>query len=500
LTVAASGRILDVREESRMRREITAIVAVLVIAAAAPRASADTLHESGPIRAAGAGGVGYVSWRIDVSDGTITTYRSPAAGLTDLSVTALDLVPLWLRGDLADLLSRLMPVDQAAIAQAIVDLDDPRLLDEVAYAFAYLSPEQIAVSRAYLDIVVENARWVYDVDPLLDYVTLVDVGTPGVDEDFYTSAEYEVLRSGVATTVSLPREVYYESVVHPVLQDERLLRVLPVEGIHDPSGSFWRSYAFEDDEESSYERPYFLDHPARIEDADLAAMDFGGPAAGTVLTGPGRSYSTVIRDPASGAPVLLEFVGQGGGCCSDAVPNPNGQVLVATIALERAAAAGDDALLVALLGAGPGNRTVRGTMLASSDFSDTVGMRILVVRDRIPYGLSTDPVEDALATLAIAPVDVVDSASFLALGLVTTEAPLMPAAYAKIVVPSDQPLPVYEALETRADDIAEYVRRGGTFEMHGDSTVDWTGLAMPFGIDAAPLDGSRSPASRSSPR
>jgi hypothetical protein len=184
--------------------------------------------------------------------------------------------------------------------------------------------------------------------------------------------------------------------------------------------------------------------------------------------------------------VLLEFVGEGGGCCSDGVPNPNGHVYVTTLALERAAASGDDELLHALLGAGPGNVPLRPDMLASSSMSDTVDMRILVVRDRIPYGLGSDPVQDGLAGLGIAPVDVIDSATFASLALVTTAAPFMPADYVKIVVPSDQPVELYTVLRGRAADLAEYVRRGGTFEFHGDSSADWTDLEMPFGIDASP--------------
>ncbi len=462
------------------------VLLACIVMVATSAARADTLSEQGRIPSGGVESVGFVAWRVDAADGSITEARSATAGLSARSQEALEIVPAWIRGDLADLLSRVSIVDQTFIADTILGLTDPRILDEVAYTFAYLAPEQLEASRPYLDLVVENAQWIYDLDPLLDYVTLVDEGIAGVDADWYTTAEYVVLVDGVETVVRLPRELYYATIVHPVLGGERLLRVLPPEGVHDPAGLSWRSYAWQDDGQMSYERPLFMNEPVRIEQEDLAAMDFGGPAATSVLTGPVRSYGDVIRDAASGDPVLLEFVGEGGGCCSDSVPNPNGHVFATTLALERAAAAGDDDLLRALLGAGPGNVALRPDLLASSSLGDAVDMRILVVRDRIPYGLGSDPVQDGLEALAIAPVDVVDSATFATLPLVTTAAPFMPDTYTKIVVPSDQPVELYGVLRDRADDLYEFVRRGGTFEFHGDSSEDWTDLEMPFGIDASP--------------
>lgn len=471
-------------------KRIAVVAAIVLSASAAGSAAADTLSSEGRIAAKGADAVGYAAWRISAADGSITEVRSLSAGLTDPAREALGLVPAWIRGDLADLLARLMPMDQTVIAAAIMDLDDPLLLDEVAYAFAYLAPEQYDVSRSYLDLVEENARWVYEMDPRLDYVDLVEVGRAGVDDDWHTTAEYVVMRDGVEETYRLPRRVYYEHVVHPVLDGERFVPVDPVAGLITADGLFWRRYTWLDGDDDSYQRPWYLNDPVRIEEADLATTDFSGSAAGSVLTGPDRSHSSVIRDAASGAPVLLEFVGQGGGCCSNSVPNPNGNVFATTLALERAAAAGDDELLRALLAAGPGNRRIRSNLLASTRTSDTAEMSILVVRDQVPYGLSSDPVEAALVDLDIAPVVVMGSAGFSTLDLVTSAEPFMPTDYVKIVVPSDQPLELYGVLRDRADDLSEYVRRGGTFELHGDSSVDWTDLAMPFGIDAAPFDGS----------
>ena len=141
--------------------------------------------------------------------------------LTDLARQAVDAAPLWLQDDLATNLGRLDSELQDELGALVVDLEDPYLTDEVAFAIAHTSPEVLAWRRFYPQLFVDNAALVYARDPDLAYVELVDVGEPGVDPDYYTTATYTVgLEDGSVVERTIDPEVYYWYVVHPRLEDE----------------------------------------------------------------------------------------------------------------------------------------------------------------------------------------------------------------------------------------------------------------------------------------
>jgi hypothetical protein len=127
---------------------------------------------------------------------------------------------------------------------------------------------------------------------------------------------------------------------------------------------------------------------------------------------------------------------------------------------------------------------------------------VLIVRDRVPFDLGSDPNELVLQSGGYT-VEVVDSATFSAMEIIVEEAvdpdPEVdgdeyvrhhPNGFSKIVVPSDQPLALYEALVDKTEEIESFVDYGGVLELHLATRPDddWSGLRMPTGIHGGPQD------------
>jgi len=187
---------------------------------------------------------------------TVTiTHTGPE--LTELALDAIDAAPLWLQADLAFTLRKLDSTLQDDIGAAIVDLDDPYLTDEVAFTIARSAPEYLESSGFYPQLFVENAQLIYDRDPELAYVQLDDIGEPGVDADYETTATYQAEIDEVQVERTLDRETYYWYLVHPRMEDEYPLYVDPwaycgnSECASNPEdGSFWRDFLWDGAAES----------------------------------------------------------------------------------------------------------------------------------------------------------------------------------------------------------------------------------------------------------
>ena len=150
------------------------------------------------------------------------------ATLTELALEAVDLAPDWLRDDLIIGFDQLDSEDlQNEYALLITDEGDHYLIDEIAFSIAHTSPEVLNSGSFHPELLRINAEHVYLRDPDLDYVTLDDVGEPGVDADYYTTATYQVGQydeeTGQTEVVeqTIDRDVYYWYVVHPRGEDER---------------------------------------------------------------------------------------------------------------------------------------------------------------------------------------------------------------------------------------------------------------------------------------
>jgi hypothetical protein len=146
----------------------------------------------------------------DVTSNVTIDLETPSP-LTDLAAEAVALAPLWLQHDLALSFQRVEDALQDDLAQVVVDENDPYLVDEIAFAIAHLSPQVLESQRFFPQLLTENAQLVYARDADLDYVQLEDVGEPGVDADYYTTATYRVqTEDGTIETRTIEKEVYSE--------------------------------------------------------------------------------------------------------------------------------------------------------------------------------------------------------------------------------------------------------------------------------------------------
>ena len=205
--------------------------------------------------------------------GPVSASLSPLDGaapsLTELAAEAVAVSPAWLQDDLTLAFMRLDDRDADELAAVIVDLDEPWLIDEVAFAVAHTSPELTRQRNFYPELFVENARYIYEVDPHLDYVDLVESGEAGVDSDWTTTVTYRVaegpVEDGIFLDVELPPELYYWYVVHPRIEDEGayyidawdVCRNVGLEcEVAPEEGSFWRSFLWDQAAEQCPEGDY----------------------------------------------------------------------------------------------------------------------------------------------------------------------------------------------------------------------------------------------------
>ena len=178
------------------------------------------------------------------------------APLTALGLEAVAIAPAWLRHDLGIALRGQAAARADELAALLTEADDPRLLDEIAFSIAHTSPEVMADEGFYPELLSLNAELIYEHDASLDYVELVDTGTPGTDDDFWTTASYTYRQKGgdlVERTID--RDIYYWFVVHPKLEDESPWFIDSWQVCNDSStlecaaapdeGWFWREFLWD---------------------------------------------------------------------------------------------------------------------------------------------------------------------------------------------------------------------------------------------------------------
>ena len=178
----------------------------------------------------------------------LTVAYEPVA-LTAAAREAVALAPRWVQDDLVINLSTLESIVQDELASLLIELDDARLIDEVAFAIAHTSPEILAHYWFFSELFVLNARLLYEYDPHLQYVDIVDEGVPGEDPDFYSTTTYRIENDdGTIEEVTIDPETYYWYIVHPRLEDE-----LPVyvdgwtsgRAVRPDEGWFWREFLWD---------------------------------------------------------------------------------------------------------------------------------------------------------------------------------------------------------------------------------------------------------------
>jgi hypothetical protein len=116
--------------------------------------------------------------------------------------------------------------------------------DEIAFSIAHIPNENLkAMNNNQIQLVVDNAELIYEIDQHLDYVEVIE-------KSDYTTTRYRFGEPGNVVERELPRDIYYWFLVHPKITDENVYYIHPDDtdpnNPTDPAngGRFWREYLF----------------------------------------------------------------------------------------------------------------------------------------------------------------------------------------------------------------------------------------------------------------
>lgn len=201
--------------------------------------------------------------RCDPSTLTLADTLEPDYGLTGNARAAVQAAPRWLRPSLVDNLSELTASKQDVYADMILAPSDARLRDETAFQVAHISPGHLLIMNP--EVITGNLDSLFAIDDDLEYVQIVDYGSPDSD-DYYSTTRYKALDEGSLVEFELPREIYYWYVVHPRGTDE-LAKII--------YGKFWREYLYYNNGTTSYtENPDTPSDPYPLLRDVLADIDY----------------------------------------------------------------------------------------------------------------------------------------------------------------------------------------------------------------------------------
>ena len=166
--------------------------------------------------------------------------------LPQVAQDAVEMVPLWLRDNLTRKFVELDNSYAITYGNLIKGVTDPDHVDEVAFAIAHTSKAALQNNRVFPAMFKENAKFIYENEPHLDYVEMTEVNDPELGR--YTTVTYTD-RTGAQ--IQLPRHLYYWFIVHPKVSDELPSFINPdgVQGTgqeyqQPPTGVFWREWLF----------------------------------------------------------------------------------------------------------------------------------------------------------------------------------------------------------------------------------------------------------------
>lgn len=394
---------------------------------------------------------------VRLDGGSYVTELTPQAMVALEAEQALDLVPDWLRMELYDMFTRMSTGQQEVWGQLIVDIQDPRIIDEVAFTIAHSSKDVLRAADPQLYI--KNAQILYQISPEIPYADIVDHGVPGQDPDYYSTVRYKTIRGGVLDEYELPRDIYYWYVVHPKHGDETPSMSPTLTWNTSTYGFFWREYLFYNpSEEFDYTNYYLNKSPNWIAAEDI---DGWGPSATGYLTDGDKGYRAAIMMSGSDSekPLLCEY------------PWSLSRVVVTTMNAERAYAAGKPKMLENLVMRSAGIYGPPSEILGR-DFNDYVG----VVDDTGDPNI-VGPIQEVLESNDI-PYEMFTSDDFII---------RFWGRCSKVIIASNQSRAFYEALA--GENVVSQIRswmNGSTvvFQFHGACAPEnaWGDLDLPFGL------------------
>jgi len=381
---------------------------------------------------------------IDNSDYIVKT--SIFFELSDTQKDALERVPDWMHEDFIDAMRRL-EAEGDFYADFLLAVEEPLWWDEVAFIISHTAIGLLTANYFDPEIIIKNVELIYMIDPDLQYVDIVDHGTPGVDKDFYSTTKYRIKDGEDFIWMEIDKDVYYWFVVHPKMSDEDPSWSSEVSDRSSTYGYFWREYLyFNPNENYDYQKYYLLNHPNEIKEEDV--NDWGYSAQGYLKDFTSENPEKIITNE-NGDPVFVEY------------PYGLGTIFATTMPLEEAYINGNKLLL-------------ENTLIYSNcEKTLSTNAKIAIIKDRDPFGSKT--IEAALTELGYS-YDVYSS-SDLAEDVITFD------NYGKVIIPSGQSLDFYQILSDNAGKIHGWVNYyDRTFEFHGaveDSSDDWAGIVMP---------------------
>jgi len=376
---------------------------------------------------------------------------------------AVNIAPEWLRVGLIDTFITLSETDGEAFAEMILNPEDDRYTDELAFLVAMTSADTLNQSNI-VELFEENVRLIYEFDAFLDYVEVVDSGSVG-DDDYYTTVSYIVLDEGVPTEYELPKDIYYWYIVSPRLDHEDIKYVDPATGSGkspDDGGLFYRNYFMYDaDGEQSYTTPYFMRYPNIITEAMLQDWSVGGGASSASTYFSARDiYNIDAAYHENGEPVTVEYA------------YGKGTVIATTMAMISQCGGGDCEMLDNFLAYGCG------------DMELPVDSKIMIVTDNVKGKISTEGlIANQLSNLGYSDVDQLTLTQFLALDATGL------AEYSKIILHDYLEHETYEAFDDSVKghpDLFDWVNGGyNVLEMHLGGPVDISDLTFIGGYQVA---------------
>ncbi|MGM0595636.1 MAG: transglutaminase domain-containing protein [Myxococcota bacterium] len=371
------------------------------------------------------------------------------------AASAFELVPNWIKPDLYAVFIRMNEYKQKLMAALLKSLvsEEPHLIDEVAFSLAHLPQEDLDSDNFNPEILVENARNIYQAAELVDFARLIEKEEGNAN--YYTTVELDLSSESWVTG----RDYYYWYVVHPRLGDEPTFHIDPISGepaTVEEGGKFWRSYLLEAEPDPDYRRAFETTYPNYIADLSVYSADYG-------IMLEDLDPVVAIRNQGGEEPVLFHYTWN------------RGSVYAATLKLDSTFTPLLENLLMA--GFGPGG-------VLTTYFHE----QFLVIREQNSEGATV--IEDELIASGYE-VTVWDATEF---GQLQDATEL--ETFKKIIIPSDQSDQLYALLEAKGDILEAWMdaTEHRVFLFLGSvattSEVDWGTYVLPFNLSKVAFSGN----------
>jgi len=382
---------------------------------------------------------------------------APLSFLTEKAQLAIDIAPEWIKDDLEFAFPRLGSL-QDDYADLIIQAPDKKYVDELAFMIAHTSDVEIK-RMSTPDIFTENVKWIYENVKLLGFVELIDVGIPGEDADFYTTAKYHYRENNEEKEYTLPMEEYYWYVVHPKLNNENIKMDTEPSTQQATYGYWWREYLmYNPSEEYDYKKHKIFEEPNRYDIDHFNALS--SPATGHI-TGWEHDPIMPLVDAETGGPVFIEQKDYNGAF--------TGCYMVTTLPVEKMYEDGESNFLE--------NMLKRGYFNTPLPWLPVPGLKIVILKDVDPFGVPTN--ENILKALNYN-VKVYGSDSFG-----KPEVLIKKPVPIKVIIASGQPRSFYEKLAEHKDWFLRWLQNANVLEFHAaidPEMGDWRGLEFTLGV------------------